>query len=47
MGLVDGGVREAEIDEQGNVKLMPSHFLKGKHVSQVHNLNEKTLIAFV
>ena len=41
MGLLNGGVREAEIDEQGNVKLLPTHFLKGKDVTQVHNSNEK------
>ena len=41
MGLEDGGVREAEIDEQGNVKLLLTQFLKGKDVTQVNNLNEK------
>ena len=40
MGLDKVGVRETEIDEQGNVKLLPTHFLKGNDVTQVHNLNE-------
>ena len=40
-------MREAEIDEQGNVKLLETLFLEGKSVTHLHNLNEKQLIAFV
>ena len=44
MGL---GVREAEMDEQGNVKLLPTNYLNDRDVSHVHNLNAKQMIAFV
>ena len=34
-----GGVRVADMDEQGNVKLLPNKYLEGKTVSQLHNLS--------
>ena len=47
MGLVNGGIRVAEMNEQGNVKPLENVYLKGKTVSQLHNLSEDKLIAFV
>ena len=47
MGVFKGGVRKAVINRQGNVKLLSTKYLLGKDVTQVHNLSEKQLIAFV
>ena len=37
MGLEKGGVRVAEMDNQGNVKRLPNQYLEGKTVTQLHN----------
>ena len=47
MGLRIKGVRVAEMDQSGNIKLLPTNFLKGQTVTQVHSINETELIAFV
>ena len=47
MGLRIKGVRVAEMDQSGNIKLLQTNFLKGQTVTQVHSINETELIAFV
>ena len=44
---MEDGLRQAEMDELGNMKLLPNHFLEDKWVTQIHNLNASQLIAFV
>ena len=41
------GIKVAEIDKEGNVELLPKGYLKGKNVTQIHNINDLRLIAFV
>ena len=40
-------MRKAVINRQGDIKLLSTHYLDGMNVTQVHNLNDKQLIAFV
>ena len=39
LGYGEGGIRVAEMNEQGNVKLLHNKYLQGMTVSQLHNLS--------